>query len=494
MTLPPSKSGETDRDVAALRLVQQFQQALQRNHRAEIVDRLRQLIELAAPMAGQWLQLAPMAADLGEFGLSRKAIDLFVDASGGASSALIKKVDLLAYIGAIDEALALQRTLPPSVPDTFSHALSRGALTSSAGEADDARQWLEKALRLRPQSGQAWHLLAMVVGFAGEADLADRLFANEREMQTAPRVERAYYYYAVGKAHADRGEHARAFAAVTRAGSETKTEYPYDRSYDRRSALEAVGGYDAGRIADIARQQSEPTDRTIFVMGLPRSGTSLVQQILTSHSEVSEGGEINLLRWLVREAGDASYPALDSHVRKAGAPSLARLWRHLLDQRFPHPGRVIDKTTNTSHKLGLVAALLPDAPLIWLRRDPLDCAWSCFRTCFMENIHWSNDLRDIAFTFRLEDQLLEQWQAILGDRLLVVPFEELATEPAPWIRRILSHCRLAEEPQVFAPHENRQPVITASAMQVRRPINRAGIGSAEPYRQFLRPFVESYYG
>ena len=82
MTLPPSKSGETDRDVAALRLVQQFQIALQRKDRAEIVDRLRQLIELAAPMAGQWLQLAPMAADLGEFGLARKAIDLFVEASG----------------------------------------------------------------------------------------------------------------------------------------------------------------------------------------------------------------------------------------------------------------------------------------------------------------------------------------------------------------------------------------------------------------------------
>src|SRR5690606_5349217 len=107
---------------------------------------------------------------------------------------------------------------------------------------------------------------------------------------------------------------------------------------------------------------------------------------------------------------------------------LAQLWSHLLNQRFRHPGRVVDKTTNTTRALGLVAALLPEAPLIWLRRDPVDCAWSCFRTCFIENVHWSNDLTDIAFYFRLEDQLLEQWQEILGDRLLVVPFEELATE------------------------------------------------------------------
>jgi hypothetical protein len=334
----------------------------------------------------------------------------------------------------------------------------------------------------------------MVVDFAKEPKLADRLFASERAMQTAPRVERAYYYYALGKAWADLGEHARAFAAVARANGETRAEYPYDRSVDRQSALEAVKGYDAAGIAELASRQSEPTDRAIFVMGLPRSGTTLVQQILTSHSEVTDGGEVNLLRWLVREAGDASYPALAEFVGKAGVPSLARLWSHLLGQRFPSAGRVVDKTTNTTRKLGLVAAMLPQAPLIWLRRDPLDCAWSCYRNCFMENVHWSNDLADIAFNFRLEDELLAQWQAILGERLLVVPFEALVSEPEPWIRRILAHCGLEQQPQVLVPHENRSPVQTVSVMQVRRPINRAGIGSAEPYRPYLGPFIETYYG
>jgi tetratricopeptide (TPR) repeat protein len=494
MTQTPGKSGEVDRDVAALRLVQRFQQALQQEDRATIVEALRQLVALCAPMAGQWLQLAPMAADLGEFGLAREAIDLFVESAGGGSTALAHKVDVLAYIGAVGEALALLRTLPPNVPDPFAHALSRGALTTGAGDADEARRWLETALRLRPQSGQAWYLLAMVVDFAKEPDLADGLFAGERAMQAAPRVERAYYYYALGKARADLGEHARAFAAAARANGATRAEYPYDRSVDRQSALEAVKGYDAAGIAGLARRQGEPTDRSIFVMGLPRSGTTLVQQILTSHDEVSGGGEINLLRWLVREAGDASYPAVAAFVGKAGAPPLARLWRHLLEQRFPSAGRVVDKTINTTRKLGFAAALLPEAPLIWLRRDPLDCAWSCFRNCFMENVHWSNDLGDIAFNFRLEDELLERWQAILGERLLVIPFEELVSGPEPWIRRILAHCGLEEQPQVLAPHENRSPVQTVSAMQVRRPINRAGIGSAEPYRPYLAPFIEAYYG
>src|SRR5690606_25404849 len=97
----------------------------------------------------------------------------------------------------------------------------------------------EEALRLRPLSGQAWYLLGMAVDLAEEPDLADRLFAAEPRMQAASRVERAYYYYAAGSAQAGRGDHDRAFAAVARACSETKAQFPYDRSYDQRSALEA---------------------------------------------------------------------------------------------------------------------------------------------------------------------------------------------------------------------------------------------------------------
>ncbi|MGV3555469.1 MAG: sulfotransferase [Croceibacterium sp.] len=493
MTLLPSKSGAMDRDVAALRLVQQFQQALVGGSRAEVVDPLRELIRIAAPMAGQWLQLAPLAADFGEFGLAREAVDLFVESHAADPAVLVQKANILAYIGAVDEALAVWRAIPTNVPDAFSHAMARGALSISAGATGEARQWIEQALRLRPESGQAWHLLATLADFAAEPQLADRLLANEARMQTAHRIERAYYSYACGRALSERGEHGLAFATIARAAGETRAQFPFDRAPERESAAAAVSGYDASTVAALAREQTEATDRSIFVMGLPRSGTSLVQQILTSHSAVSDGGEINLLRWLVREAGNASHGALESYVRKAGAPSLARLWQHLLDQRFPAPGRVVDKTTNTTRKLGMVAALLPEAPLIWIRRDPLDCAWSCYRTCFMENVHWSNDLRDIAYVFRLEDELLRRWQDILGERLLVVPFEDLVTEPEPWTRRILSHCGLSLEPRVLVPHENRGAMLTASALQVRRPVNRAGVGSAEPYRAHLEPFIDAYY-
>jgi len=477
----------------ALRLVDQFQRALQRRDRAEIVDRLRQLVAARAPMAGQWLQLSLMAIDLGEISLALSAIDLYVESSGGTPPALIRKFSVLARIGRFDEALALIRTISPTRPDPYTYALSRGAAALNAGLTGEARQWLEEAIRIRPHSGSAWHSLAQLVDFAGESELAGRAMAVASAVQGAPPAERALFYYAHSKVHADLGDHPRAFAAAARAASETRSLYPYDRSLDRQVALEAVSGYDPVSIAGIARQQSEPTGHSIFVMGLPRTGTTLVEQVLTSHSEVSHGAELDLLRLLVHDIGNASYPRLDNYVRKAGSASLARLWSHLIDERFPHSKRIVDKTTDTTRKLGIAASVLPGAPLIWLKRDPLDCAWSCFRTAFMAGIRWSNDLQDMAHYFRLEDHLFKQWQRILGERLLVVPFQALVTEPEQWIRAILSHCGLAEEPQVFAPHENPRTVMTASVMQVRQPINRRGIGSAEPYRAYLAPFLDAYH-
>jgi hypothetical protein len=205
---------------------------------------------------------------------------------------------------------------------------------------------------------------------------------------------------------------------------------------------------------------------------------------------VSDGAEINRLPLLAREVNGHSFAALRRYAEGHGLADAAHLWHHWLDERFPGSA---DKTLNTTRLIGLPAALLPEAPLVWLTRDPLDRAWSCFRTFFTVSMPWTYDLEDIAFHFRVEDGLLRIWREVLGDRLLVVPYEALIDSPELWIRRILSHCGLDEEPAVFASHETRRAVTTASVMQVRRPLNRQGIGSAEPYHEFLRPFIDAYY-
>ena len=461
-------------------LVDRFQRALARHDRAQIVDSVRQLVIRRAPLGGQWQQIAFVAADFGELSLSREAMELYVEASGGNPVARYQQAALLARGGALPAAAAVLDALPESVPDPAINAYSRGAAAITLGRLDEARHLLERALRLSPQLGQAWLPLSTMVDFADEPELAERIVAAERELEQAVPAARAAHRYALGKAYADLGEHSLAFAAVSRGARLKRSERAYDREADRLDAGEAVRGYDGAAISAIAREQRESSARTIFVTGLPRSGTTLVEQILASHSAVADGGEINLLRLLAGEIGGTAWPALGRHVAGHGAASAARLWAHWLRERFPGPGRVVDKSIDTSRFLGLAAAVLPEAPIVWLTRDPLDCAWSCFRTHFLAGVPWSHDLADIACHFRLEEQLLRQWQQILGERVLVVPYEALVADSASWIYRILGHCGLAAEAEPFAPHENPRPVTTSSVMQVRRPINSAGVGAAAP--------------
>lgn len=480
--------------IAALALVRQLEPALQKHDRAQQNRIIRRLIEIRAPMAEQWQALAHLVLGNGEIGLARQAIELFVQARPGDPLAQYQKATVLERAGAMREAYALVRSLPANVPDPAAHAFSLGTAALFLGETQEAREQLELATRLRPQAGLAWLSLALSADLTHDAALGDRILTAEPDLETALPAERAAYFYSQGRVHAAGGDPALAFVAYARGAREVQPVIIYDREHDRADAQEALSGYDAASVERIARQQTEPTDRTIFVIGLPRTGTTLVEQILTSHSAVSDGGEVDRLSLLMHEIGGKSFSAVETFAKTRGVDEAARLWRHLVHERFPRPGRVVDKSLNTSRLLGLAAALLPDASLIWLTRDPLDCAWSCFSNFFYGSLTWSYDLEDIACHFRLEDELLRQWREILGNRLLVVPYEELVTQPAPWIRRILAHCRLDEEPQVFTPHQSDRTVTTASVMQVRRPINRSAIGAAEPYRQFMEPFLSRYYG
>jgi hypothetical protein len=481
--------------TAALQIVAQIQPALARQDYARLRSAIGELVALRAPLGEQWQALAQLAADIGEIVLARAAIDLFVESAGATDAALYQKTALLARAELWREADALLQTLPESVPDPLANAYSRGIAALNLGRSDEARGRLEQVLAALPQSGTAWLALSMATDLASEPALAERLVAAERGMDRAQPGDRAAYYYALGSLLAARGEHAAAFGAFAQGAHRMKAVARFDRAADRRQAEDAVRGYDAARIAELARMQSEPTGRTIFVTGLPRSGTTLLEQALTAHSAMAGGAEIGALAVLANEVGGASCAALAGCIERGGAPDAARLWHRWLDERFGADARAVDKSVDTSRYLGLVAALLPDAPLVWITRDPLDRAWSCFRTNFLGGaIAWSYDLEDIAAHFRLEDHLLARWRDMLGARLLVVSYEALVSHPETEIGRILSHCGLAAEPAVFVPHENQRAVATASMAQVRRPISPRAIGSAEPYRQFLAPFVDAYYG
>lgn len=453
---------------------------------------MKRLLAMRAPIGVEWRKIAELMRVSGEITLAHAAMDAFVAAAGDSAAARLSKIVLLTQTARVREAHALISTLPETIPDRAGNAFLRGNTAVTLGMVDEGRAQLEIALRERPGWGPAWLTLASAVNLADDP-IGDHLLADAAAAERQSPPELARYCYALGKLHADRGEHDAAFAAYSRGATLLRAATPYSRAGNAAAARQAMTGFDGDFFDRHRAPPSRATARPIFVTGLPRSGTTLVEQILTSHSAVADGGEISLAHHLAVELGGVSGDAIERHIAAGGSlEKLGDLYLHLLGERFGSEGRIVDKTIDNSRFLGLIAAALPDAPLIWMRRDPIDSAWACFRTFFIHGVAWSYDLEDIAHHFLLEDALLAYWQERLGDRLLVVPFTEFVSTPDAWIARLLAHCGLAEESGVYRFYDTDRAVATASSLQVRRPINRDGVGVAEPYRAFLRPFELAY--
>jgi tetratricopeptide (TPR) repeat protein len=473
--------------------VDALKRALAEKDRAGARSAVTGLLKSGAKLGQHWRSISELMRISGELSLAHEAIDAFVREAGNTPQARYAKVVLLTQSSRLAEAHDLLASLPETVPDRAGHAYVLGNTAMSLGRAEEARAYLAEAVKHRPGWGPAWLTMATAVNLAKDP-IGEQLIADGKAAEKQGPGDLARYYYALGKLHIDRGDPDAAFAAYARGAKLLRSETPYSRAGNAANAEASTTGYGGDFFERMDKAQTRRSNRPIFVTGLPRSGTTLVEQILASHSSVADGGEINLAQHLAVAAGGVSGEHLEAHLANGGSlEELADLYLHLMNERFGETGRIVDKTIDVSRFFGVIASALPDAPLIWMQRDPLDSAWSCFRTFFIHGVAWSYSLTDIAHHFRLQDAQMKFWKEKLGDRLLIVPYADLIDAPEDWTRRLLTHCGLSEEPGVFTPHKTERTVSTASALQVRQPINRAGLNVSAPYRKMLQPFVDAYF-
>jgi hypothetical protein len=465
--------------------------AIAQRDRRGVNDACRALIAWRAPLGRQWEAIAAVLQHNGEHVLAVRAAAIWLQQSGGTDDARFHHVAVLARAGQVGTAAGLARELNPRIPSTASYHFLRGTLAMNLGQPEEAREHLRKATRADNRAGQAWLALAM----SGKIPAEDaRAIADASgAMETAAPTERSAWFYALGKVQAERGEHDAAFHAFAGGAALMRALRSYDAARDAADAQQARSGWNNDSINDLARTSMAPRG-PIFVTGLPRSGTTLVEQILASHSAVAGGEEIGVFRLLQMEIGGKSRASVAEYLARGGSVDAIRaLYLHLVRQRFPGEQLFVDKTLNASRYLGLLAGFFPEAPIIWVRRDPLDCAWSAFRTWFLRGVDWSWSLQHIADHFRIENSLFEHWTKQLGSRLLLVAYEDLVRAPEQEIARICNHCGLLVEPRQLLPHRTQRVVTTASVTQVRTPINTKAIGSAGPYSRHLLPFLRAYH-
>lgn len=467
--------------------------ALDSGDRRAAAGLVGQMLQKGPPSGEGWLNVARLAAHIGELTLELEAMRRYAVTEPHTLDRILPYAHRLANCNRADEALTIAEDLPGDHP-AVRHL--RASLAAQGGDIAGAEAIYRQALTLMPDMPMIWASLAEVKTFtADDPDMA-RMEALKSAIAHAPPEVQAPFLYALAKAHDDAGDAVRAAALYSEGAVLMRNPGDTEIADYARMADRLITGFTPGALTKLKPSASH-SDRVIFVNGLPRSGTTLAQQILSSHSTVAGGGELNLIPAALIPTRDYSLSgalALQEYSKETDPwGGLAADYLHMIADRFGPEGRVIDKTPNYGRYMGLLLHILPNARVIWMRRNPDDTALSCFRTFFSDSVPWSWSLSDIAAYFRIEDRLYAHWRQLFPDRILTVPYEGLVADPKAWTDRMLAHAGLTPEPQVYAPHQAGRPVSTASIAQVRAPISTARVGSAESYAPLMAEFKAAYY-
>lgn len=462
-------------------------------------ERAARLLELElrdGPGEGdRWRSVGRLAARIGEIDTAVEAARRLAATQPPTIDRLLHYWGELATFGRTDQALAEVARLPASARE---HPALLHFLGITAGEQGDfarAEALYRQALRASPNLPQTWFALAMIKRFSADDPDIEAMEGLRPTFERAEPSLRARFLYGLAKAWHDAGDSARAFALYSEGAALRRAEERYDRASAERQVESLIANFTLEAMRGLIPSR-HAGNRAIFVNGLPRSGSTLVEQILTSHSAVSDGGEIGLMRAALIPTGDYSLQGARRYEQRHGGPdpwgAIAAAYERMIGMRFGGTGRIVDKTLVQSRLMGLLLHALPDARILWMRRRPEDAALSCFRTYFTDSVAWSWSLADIGHFFRLEDRLYEHWTGLFGDRILTVPYEDLVGDPGAWIPRIVDHVGLPIEPQVFDFHTTRRSVRTASVQQVRAPISTSRIGAGARDAAHMSEFHAAY--
>ena len=392
-------------------------------------------------------------------------------------------------LGSLEEAVRLQPD------DAYTRRLLAYALMQ-LGRFADAEAEAREALRLKPGWVKAYSLLNVITGFeSGDPDLGEieALAGADGELRVN---ERVHLYFTLARSYDKSGAFDRAFELFSTANALERERWSYDVEVEERDAeriVETVDGQLLERLSGSGHESTTP----VFIVGMPRSGTTLVEQILSSHSDVYGAGELDAVfrvsgAILVMTPDRAGYPSGLTQLEPRDLDELGRLYVSSVSKLAPSAARITDKMPANFHYVGLIHLMLPRARIIHCRRDPADTCLSCYSTHFGGSLRWSYDLQDLGRYYRSYARLMAHWRRVLPPgRMLEVRYEDVIADLEREARRLVEHCGLEWSDACLAFHENQRPVHTASIAQVRRPLYASSVGRWRQYEKHLGPLFDA---
>ena len=389
--------------------------------------------------------------------------------------------------GDFERAMPRYRALLTETPDDPELHLSVAHALKTLGRAQEAIHSYRKAAACRPSFGEAYWSLANLKTYRFTEDDLERMRTEEANPTIAP-IDRYHLCFALGKALEDRGEFADSFTCYERGNSLKLAECRYRPAITELNAREQVRVCTSDFFAQ-REGWGSPDGTPIFVVGLPRSGSTLIEQILSSHSQVEGTMELAEIPRLVQDLQGREHR--EEHTRYPGVlPDLTReeLRRfgeqYLADTRlYRRTGkpRFIDKNPNNFRHIGLIHLILPNAKIIDARRSPMACCFGNFKQLFATGQQFTYSIEHIARYYRSYAELMQHWDTVLPGKVLRVQHESLVDDLEGHVRRILEFCGLDFEPGCVEFHKTERQVHTASSEQVRQPLYRWGM---HQWRQF----------
>jgi tetratricopeptide (TPR) repeat protein len=393
---------------------------------------------------------------------------------------LMRQEDALA---AFEEAARLN-------PGEVRMRLSIGHLNKTLGRRGECELAYKRCLEMSPGFGEAYWSLA---------DLKNYVFSDTEiaAMQAFLKGEdggdedQAHLHFALGRAFEHKRDYVRAFDHYATGNRRRRRTVRFDIGAFENKTRRVRACFDPAFFSARSRC-GYPDPSPIFIVGLPRSGSTLVEQILASHSSVEGTFELPNLLTIVREFdhADAAHDAYPETLCAAAPEYLGTLGRRYIEETAPLRGSrpyFIDKMPNNFSHVGLIQAILPRAVIVDVRRHPMDACFSTYKQHFAEGQSFSYDLEDLGRYYRCYLSLMDHWDEVLPGKVLHLQYEQLIREPEEQIRRLLSHCVLPFEPACLSFHETKRPVRTASAEQVRQPLYTSGVGYWRHFEVQLAP-------
>ena len=493
-TFQPSTSSRSTRtrDRTSPDLIKSVLSALHSGRRIEAAQLLEIIVTRDEPLGEKWQQIFKLAEAIGEINSAITASERYLHSNPHADHPILFHAGTLTKYRRHDEAIDLLRAAPTTLQKQFAYQHLMGVILSQLGKMGQARTWLERALSQQPQSGPSWLALSVIVDAAKDRRALDKMAQLETSFTQAPREKLIPYLFAIAKAYEDVGAFEKVIKYLHQANQLLSKTYEYNPEQDEQQAQLLIDNSKRLLNSDGPPISDNSSPLPLFIIGLPRSGTTLLEKIMSSRTDVEAGGELNLLHHAVAEAKAIHSKALEAFLtNQPPDPYLLpdRVYRSLTQQMLSGKPYFTDKSLNLSRLAGVIPHLFPEAPILWIRRNPRDNALSCYKNFLESSMGWSANLDNIAKHFRIEKRLRDHFTNLFPN-IVAVDYEDLVSTPEQTIIDICDHIGWEFDPTMLTPEKNDSAIQTASVAQARSRISDKSINSWKNYQTLFSNFPD----